>query len=285
MTDFRVVVLSDTHLSASHPFFFHNFDVVREATEALAPDMVVITGDLAFNGPDAPEDLDVAAAQIARLGAPLVRVVPGNHDLGYSPAAADQEQSTTPARRQAYLDRFGPDFWSVDHGGWRFVGLNPFLFESGLEAEAEQRAMTAEALAHDGPVGVFTHVPFFLNRPDEDDAATTATVAPGPRADYLALFRGADVRFVASGHLHRDKRLISDGVAHIWAPSTAFMFTGRDELGGAPLVGFLELRFSGDRVSATTHEPRDLLNIDLRNWLKGDDDRYFRIAEQPFRRP
>ena len=139
MTDFRLVILSDTHVSATHPFFFHNFEVALEAANALQPDLAIVTGDLSLNGPDVVEDLDFAATQMKRLAAPITRVVPGNHDVGYSPAAVKAEQKMTPARRQEYLNRIGEDFWRFDNGDWRFIGLNPFLFESGFAAEAEQR--------------------------------------------------------------------------------------------------------------------------------------------------
>ncbi|MEL6523176.1 MAG: metallophosphoesterase [Pseudomonadota bacterium] len=287
MTEFRLVMLSDTHVSATHPFFFHNFDVALEAANALQPDVAIVTGDLSFNGPHAPADLDFAAAQMKRFAADVTHVTPGNHDVGYSPATADAEQQMTEARRQEYLTRVGPDFWHFDHGDWRFIGLNPFLFESGQAAEQEQRAMVAEALTHEGPIGVFTHVPFFAHDPGETDADTSATVRPGPRADYLAQFKAADVSFVASGHLHRDKRMVFDGITHIWAPGTAFMSTGpqSEAWGGVPWVGFLEFNFSGDRFSVQLHEPEDMLNIDLRNWARGTGHRYFRIAEQPYRMP
>ncbi|MEL6235714.1 MAG: metallophosphoesterase [Pseudomonadota bacterium] len=285
MTDFRMVMLSDTHVSATHPFFFHNFDVALEAANALAPDVAIVTGDLSLNGPHAPEDLDFAAAQMARLNAPVRQVVPGNHDVGYSPAAADAEQVMTQSRRAAYLDRVGADFWQFDHGNWRFIGLNPFLFESGFEAETQQRAMVVEALDHSGPIGVFTHVPFFAHHPAETDLTTSATVTPGPRADYLGLFRNANVRFVASGHLHRDKRMVFDGIAHIWAPGTAFLSSDSSAWGGTPWVGFLEFTFSGDRYSVVTHEPEDMLNIDLRNWSRSKTHSYFRIAAEPYRKP
>lgn len=287
MTDFRLVMLTDTHVSATHPFFFHNWEVALEAANALEPDVAVVTGDLSFNGPHAPSDLDFAAAQMRRLSASVTHVLPGNHDLGYSPASANAEQKMTPERRQEYLTRVGPDFWQFDHGDWRFIGLNPFLLESGQDAEAEQRAMIVDALGHGGPIGVFTHVPFCAENPGETDETTTATLRPGPRADLLGLFKAADVRFIASGHLHRDKRMSFDGIDHIWAPGTAFMSSGpRSEAwGGVPWVGFLDFQFSGGTFTVTKHEPQDMLNIDLRNWARGEGHRYFRVAEQPFRQP
>ena len=285
MTDFRLVILSDTHVSATHPFFFHNFEVALEAANALQPDLAIVTGDLSLNGPDVVEDLDFAATQMKRLAAPIPRVVPGNHDVGYSPAAVKAEQKMTPARRQEYLNRIGEDFWRFDNGDWRFIGLNPFLFESGFAAEAEQRAMVVEALSHQGPIGVFSHVPFFANDPDEEDDGSYGAVTPKPRADYLGLFREANVRFVASGHIHRDKHMIFDGITHIWAPGTAFMSSTENKWGGAPWVGFLVMAFSGDRFSVCKHEPEDMINMDLRNWNRGESHAYFRVVAEPFRQP
>lgn len=285
MIDFRLVILSDTHISATHPLFFHNFEVALEAANALAPDVAIVTGDLSLNGPDAPGDLDVAAAQMRRFSAQVTKLVPGNHDVGYSPAALSAEQRMTLERRQNYLERVGPDFWQFDYGDWRFIGLNPFLLESGFDAEAEQRAMVFEALSYSGPIGVFTHVPFFSDYPNEVDLDTAATVTPRPRADYIGLFKAANVRFVASGHIHRNKRVIVDGITHIWVPGTAFMQSTPSPLGGVPWVGFLEMTFSGERFSIVTHEPEDMINMDLRNWSRGSEHRYFRIVEQPHRSP
>ncbi|MEL6744644.1 MAG: metallophosphoesterase, partial [Pseudomonadota bacterium] len=259
MADFRMVVLSDTHVSKTHPLFFHNFDVALEAANGLQPDIAIVTGDLSLNGPDAPEDLDFAVQQMQRFSAPIVHLTPGNHDVGYSPAVAEAEQKMTPERRQVYLDRVGADFWAFNHGAWRFLGLNPFLFESGFQAEAEQREFVAKALNFNGPIGVFTHVPFFVHHPDEQDADTSAAVTPTPREDYLSLFKATDVRFIASGHLHNDKRMIFDGITHIWAPGTAFMSSSNDALGGRPWVGFLELLFRGEQFSVRMHEPEDMI--------------------------
>ena len=60
--------------------------------------------------------------------------------------------------------------------------------------------MVVDALTFDGLIGISTHVLFFAHHPEETDVGTAATVTPGPRADYLALFASSDVCFVASGH-------------------------------------------------------------------------------------
>lgn len=70
MSSFRLVMLSDTHVSRTHPFFFHNWEVALEAANALSPDVALVTGDVTFNGPDVPDDLTFGAGQIERLAAP-----------------------------------------------------------------------------------------------------------------------------------------------------------------------------------------------------------------------
>jgi 3',5'-cyclic AMP phosphodiesterase CpdA len=62
-----IVQLSDTHLSPSRPYFQMNFEHVLEAVAAVRPDHVVITGDLALNGPDDPADIAFARRQFDRL--------------------------------------------------------------------------------------------------------------------------------------------------------------------------------------------------------------------------
>lgn len=288
MSDFRLVVISDTHVSASHPYFYQNWRVACDAVNALAPDVVVVTGDLSFNGPDVPEDLHLAAREMARLEAPLRRVLPGNHDIGYAPSI-QAEQVLTTARRDAYLAAVGPDFWTFEHGAWCFIGLNPFLLESGLPAEREQQAMIDAALAaHTGPIGVFTHVPFFAHDPNETDVEPSATIRPGPRRALLEQFaQSGSVRFIASGHLHRYKRMHFGGIDYVWAPGTAFMSTAPKSAawGGAPWVGFVSFTFSGEGFSAEVVEPDDMINMDLRNWMRGARHGYYKIAAQPFRQP
>jgi len=63
MTDFRLVMLSDIHVSATHPLLCHNFDVALEAANAFAPNVAIVTGDLSLNRLAAPTDLNFAAAQ------------------------------------------------------------------------------------------------------------------------------------------------------------------------------------------------------------------------------
>jgi predicted MPP superfamily phosphohydrolase len=73
----RIAQLSDLHIG---PHTSRSFiDRVVEATRALTPDLIAVTGDLVD---DRAEDVAVYAKTIGALGAPLgVYMIPGNHDV------------------------------------------------------------------------------------------------------------------------------------------------------------------------------------------------------------
>jgi len=60
MSEFRLTQISDTHLARRARKLAQNFDRVREYIDKTRPDLVVNTGDLAFDGPTNADDLDFA---------------------------------------------------------------------------------------------------------------------------------------------------------------------------------------------------------------------------------
>jgi predicted MPP superfamily phosphohydrolase len=73
----RIVQLSDLHVGPHIPRSFT--DKVMEATRALTPDLIAITGDLVD---DRAEDVAVLAKRLATIDAPMgVYMIPGNHDV------------------------------------------------------------------------------------------------------------------------------------------------------------------------------------------------------------
>jgi 3',5'-cyclic AMP phosphodiesterase CpdA len=86
MTEFRLTQISDTHLSRRYPKLTDNFHRVSEHIAATRPDLVVNSGDLAFDGPTHRDDLEFAKSLHAALAAPC-RYLPGNHDIGDNPTA------------------------------------------------------------------------------------------------------------------------------------------------------------------------------------------------------
>ena len=217
----RIVVLSDIHLSPTHGFFWENWCVAREFTDAAKADAVIVNGDLAINGPDDDAEIAFAATALGNLH-PRVMALPGNHDVGDEPPGQDPEQIID-ADRLARWDRsFGTDRWALDAGGWRMVGVNAQLFGSGLTREDAQDQWLDEQLSTAGrPTALFLHKPLFLEGPT-DDVVCPACMVPSARTRLLAKFTRSDVRLIVSGHLHQHRDRTFGDQRHLWLPAVAF---------------------------------------------------------------
>jgi 3',5'-cyclic AMP phosphodiesterase CpdA len=252
MPDFRLTQISDTHLTRRHRMLTDNFERAAEYIDASRPDLVVNSGDLAFDGPTGRDDLEFARTLHAALPVPC-RYLPGNHDIGDNPTAvgAAPSQPVTEPLRQAFLSIFGEDRWRFDAGGWCFVGLNSLVMNSGLDNEAEQFDWLASQLTETGgrPVALFLHKPLFLNLPDDPELAATAIrYIPMPaRSRLIEMFDHVDLRLVASGHVHQRRDFTHAHTRHVWAPSAGFIIPdAKQERIGVKEVGMVEYRFQPD---------------------------------------
>jgi 3',5'-cyclic AMP phosphodiesterase CpdA len=252
MSEFRLIQVSDTHLARRLPSLTENFHRVSEYIDARRPDLVVNSGDLAFDGPTSRDDLEFARELHAALPAPC-RTLPGNHDIGDNPTAAGPvpSQPVTEANQQAYRGIFGEDRWRFEAAGWCFIGLNSLVMNTGLGSEAEQFDWLASRLAEAGgrPVALFLHKPLFLNAPaDPELAATAIRYVPMPARSRLVEMLGeVDLRLVASGHVHQRRDFTPGRVRHVWAPSAGFIISDkRQERIGIKEVGLVEYRFQPD---------------------------------------
>ena len=162
MSAFRVIQISDTHLSRAAPWFVPNFEAMVGIVSAERPDLVVNAGDISLDGAIREDDLVAARSCHAALDVPF-RAVPGNHDLGDNPWRPEVAPAIDGERRLQYLRHFGEDFWLVDTGPWVLVGINAQLFGSGLASEAEQWMFlgAVPAQADGRSVALFTHKPLF----------------------------------------------------------------------------------------------------------------------------
>src|SRR5262249_5471225 len=159
--------LSDTHLSRRHGYFVANWAKVVAALDADPPDLAVISGDLSINGSDDDDDLSFALTQCRRLRTTW-RVVAGNHDVGEEPDALMLGRRIDPVRVERWRCFAGRHWWAVDAGAWRLIGINGFLYGSGLPDDEVQHDWLTHALGRwDGPVGMFVHKPLFLDDPDD----------------------------------------------------------------------------------------------------------------------
>ena len=256
----RIVVLSDIHLSPTHGFFWENWCVAREFTDAAKADAVIVNGDLAINGPDSDAEIAFAATALGNLPT-RVMALPGNHDVGDEPPGQDPEQIID-ADRLARWDRsFASDRWALDAGGWRLVGVNAQLFGSGLAREDAQDQWLDEQLSTAGrPTALFLHKPLFLEGPT-DDVVSPACMVPSARTRLLDKFNRSDVRLIVSGHLHQHRDRTFGEQRHLWVPAVAF--AGAQAHGGDDRCGITVLDFSQDSVEVTIERPRGLISHDL----------------------
>ena len=223
-----VALVSRTAAVAGEPFFFvqlsdpqmgmfsdnknfaqdaANFEFVVAAINRLRPAFVVITGDLVNKGGDAAQ-----IAEYRRIVGKIDSAIPvhnaaGNHDVQNVP---------TPATLEAYRKIFGADHYSFRQPGFVGIVLNSTVIHSPNQcsdalAAQEQwlRVELAKAKAENPRhIVVFQHHPWFIKSGDEPDGYFNIPLAR--RAAYLALFRDAGVRYLFSGHYHRNAEA-SDG--------------------------------------------------------------------------
>src|SRR3984893_10694275 len=243
MPEFRLTQISDTHLARRLTRLTDNFHRLSEYIDSRRPDLVVNSGDLAFDGPSHRDDLEFAKTLHAALPV-ACRTLPGNHDIGDNPTKVGPppSQQVSEQSRQKYLSIFGEDRWRFEAAGWCFIGLNSLVMNTGLASEAEQFDWLASQLssANRKPVALFVHKPLFLNSPrDPELAATAIRYVPMPaRSRLVEMLRAVDLRLVASGHVHQRRDFTFGHVRHVWAPSAGFVISdARQEVIGVKEVG------------------------------------------------
>lgn len=245
----RLIQISDTHISRAHGPFEGNVEIVRRWLAGNPCDLVVNTGDLSMNGAVTADDLQDAAEWHRRLGAPVLSV-PGNHDVGDVPELR-ADQVLDHARLERFRALIGPDRWVREVAGWRLIGLNGMLLGTGHPDEDVQFDWLAEAVAGDAPTAIFLHKPLFVADAAEEPFGYW-TVPPAPRRRVLELLARADVRLVASGHLHVARIRTFGAVSHVWAPSGAFVCgpTQPPEVPGERRIGLVVHDFGPDAVDS-----------------------------------
>jgi 3',5'-cyclic AMP phosphodiesterase CpdA len=273
MPEFRLIQISDTHLARRLPTLTQNFHRVSEYIDARRPDLVINSGDLAFDGPTSRDDLEFARELHAALPV-ACRYLPGNHDIGDNPTELGPAppQPATEQERQNFLSIFGEDRWRFDAAGWRFIGLNSLVMNTGLASEAEQYDWLASQLSSaDGkPVALFLHKPLYLNSPEDPELAASAIryIPVPPRRRLLEILRAADLRLVASGHVHQRRDFTYCHIRHVWAPSAGFIIPdAKQEVIGTKEVGLVEYRFRPDRFEVRHVRAPGQIDVDLDSLL------------------
>jgi 3',5'-cyclic AMP phosphodiesterase CpdA len=273
MPEFRLTQISDTHLARRMTSLIDNFHRVGEYIDIRRPDLVLNSGDISFDGPAEPDELEFARTLHHALPV-ACRYLPGNHDIGDNPTAVGPapKQPVTEQSLRAYRATFGEDRWRFDAAGWCFIGLNSLVMNTGLESEAEQFEWLASQLAgaQGKPVALFLHKPLFLNAPDDPElAATSIRYVPMPARSQLTEMLGAvDLRLVASGHVHQRRDFTFGHTRHIWAPSAGFIIPdSMQEVIGIKEVGLVEYRFQLDSFEVRHVRAPGQIDVDMESLL------------------
>jgi 3',5'-cyclic AMP phosphodiesterase CpdA len=247
--EFRFVVIADTHLNAvdgssSSPFAVNaraneRAQAVFEHVNRWQPAFVVHVGDIVHPVPElasfAPA-CDRFKALSRAIEAPL-HLVPGNHDVGDKPVEWMPAGTVTQENVERYRAIFGPDFYAFDSCGVHCVVIDAQIVNSGLPAEAEQRAWLEQDLAaHRGcRMFVFIHYPPYVSERDEPGSYDNLD-EPG-RSWLLELLRRYRPEALFAGHVHNQWYDIFDHTEIYILPSTAFVRQDYAELFRIPPLG------------------------------------------------
>lgn len=248
----KIVQISDTHLTASGGPTTDAFRLLAQhLNEEVRPDLVVHSGDIQVLHPDDAADRAHARELLDLISAPLL-VVPGNHDIGMPGLNAWAGLNVTDDRVAAHEAAFGPGHWRHDTEEAILLGINSELLSSGLQLEADQWRwfeQTLESLPAGRPVLLFLHKPLWSVTDEPVDHQVD--VGPVARNRLLGLLKRIDLRAVGCGHLHRYRNMQRDNAIEVWAPATAFLAPGEDDLPEArEELGYVEYTVAGGAVSA-----------------------------------
>jgi Icc protein len=220
-----VVQLSDSHLARVRSEAPDGPDAGLEravrAVAGSAPELVLLTGDIADDG------TDEAYARVREMIAPLrasVLATPGNHDDRAAVAAAFSGAV------------------EVQLGAWRIVAHDTTIVDeihgrvdvtALLDLLGRDDGVPTLLALHHPPITISTH-PWFQ------------THGGGRLVGMLA--DRSDVRVVLSGHLHQPFHVVSGNVSYLGAPSTwyAIEHHGAEFTTGVGEVGAVELELRDD---------------------------------------
>lgn len=185
-TDFapRFAVVSDTHAAPWDQVRGAALARVFASIAAAHPDAVLHCGDLTEDG-----SLAQFAELTERIGAaiaPILHVVPGNHERRWDPTDG-----------RAFQAWFGTGEFDVVQGGVRLLGLDPTqsLLEPGrfgADGLARLRARLADGT--NAPTLLFLHFPVGVDNYFLDD-----------QDRFLRVVDDYDVRAIFAGHIHTEQ--------------------------------------------------------------------------------
>jgi len=178
-----------------------NYTKAIMAANRLKPAFVIVTGDLINKPFDAAQIAEYKRISgLLNKSIPLYSV-PGNHDTENVPSQKNIAD---------YNNTFGPDYYTFTHKNMYGIVLNSMYLHS--PQNVPEKAMlqeqwlttTLQTAKQQGyrHIMVFMHHPWFLETPGEPDQYFNIPTAT--RKKYLDLFKANGVKYLFSGHYHRN---------------------------------------------------------------------------------
>ncbi len=266
MSTFRIVQVSDTHLSRRRPYFTENWSAAVRYINDRKPDLVVHTGDISLDGAGFEDDLQYSLECMNALSVPWL-VLPGNHDVGEGPGGSDQAtaQPADDARRELWLKYFGPDYWLRDTNGWRLIGLNTQLFDTGLAEEQKQWDFLRDTLNDNDNARalLFLHKPFYF--PNYEDEASPRRYLPGKAAKKLFEIMDAHpIQLMASGQIHQALSISHGDLSIVWSPTTSFILSDKIQPKiGEKYCGLVDYEIANEKITTSIVQPDGMTTLDM----------------------
>ena len=226
---------------------------------------------MSFDGPAEPDDLEFARTLHNALPVDLplsARQSRCRRQSDRGRRAAGTHPATRKSTARRFADYSARTAGRFEAAGWRFIGLNSLIMNTGLASEGEQFDWLASQLSNTQgkPIALFLHKPLFLNAPDDPELeATSIRYVPMPaRSRLIEMLRAVDLRLVASGHVHQRRDFTFAHTRQIWAPSAGFIIPdSRQEAIGIKEVGLVEYRFQPDSFEVRHIRAPGQIDVDL----------------------
>ena len=232
---FRFAVIADTHVNpedgrSSSPFAVNGranerAGAVTADVNRWAPSLVVHVGDLVHPVPELPSFRPACERfkSLARAVKAPLHVLSGNHDVGDKRVDWMPAGTVTQEAVEQYRSIFGRDFYSFDAEGCHFILINAQVINSGLPAEAEQRAWLEKDFSDNAGKRTFffTHYPPYVS--ERTEPSNYDNIDEPGRTWLLDLIGRHQPEALFAGHVHNQWYDCYEHTELYILPSTAFV--------------------------------------------------------------